>query len=130
MVQNPVTARIDDHDSDDNDVDEVVVIRERTQRDEVDEAAQSDFDREFAKMLADTTDARRGDRKAAPPIFDTAVPHIRRQAEPALASLGPNGGHAGAGGMQFSLLSKKGNKQQVRLPSSFSAKNGAPLTRY
>jgi hypothetical protein len=47
-------------------------------------------------MLADTTDARRGERKAAPPIFDTA-------------------GEAGheEGRMQFSLLSKRGNKQQV-----------------
>jgi hypothetical protein len=47
-------------------------------------------------MLADTTDARRGERKAAP--------LIRKKAGEA--------GHE-EGRMQFSLLSKRGNKQQV-----------------
>lgn len=107
--------RIDD----DEEVEEVVVLRERTtQRDEVDEEAQSDFDREFAKMLADTTDTRRGERKAAPPIFDTAVPHIRRMADGSSSVSSSAVGKAGPPvvdqeRMQFSLLSKKGNKPQV-----------------
>jgi regulator of nonsense transcripts 2 len=114
------TAAPDEHEGDeDDDAEDVVVIRERsTQHDEVNEEAQSDFDREFARMLADTTDTRRGERKAAPPIFDTAVPHIRRQAEGAAVPGAAGGGKAGASAveqerMQFSLLSKKGNKQQV-----------------
>lgn len=54
-------------------------------------------------MLADTSDARRGDRKNAPPIFDSAVPVIRKK-----------GQEEETGRMQFSLLSKRGNKQHVR----------------
>jgi regulator of nonsense transcripts 2 len=59
-------------------------------------------------MLADTTETRRVDRKTAPPVFDTAVPLIRRAhiQEDDKASDGKH--------MQFALLSKKGNKQQVR----------------
>jgi hypothetical protein len=62
-------------------------------------------------MLADTTEARRDVRKAAP-IFDQAVPLIRKAQQ-------SSDDHSGAAGakdekhMQFSLLAKKGNKQTV-----------------
>lgn len=89
--------------------------------DEADEEARSDFDREFARMLADTTDARR-ERKAPAPIFDTAVPLIKRRAGATTASHPPTAPSAPAApvsagssnGMSFTLLSKKGNKQQLR----------------
>ncbi|WVF65338.1 hypothetical protein IAT40_000064 [Kwoniella sp. CBS 6097] len=116
-----------------DDYDDVVLIREKdTKRDEMDQEAQADFDREFSKMLADTTDARRDQRKAAPPVFDTAVPIVRKQRaedqqhqqQPDHLSVhngyGTRNGAAGSGtaeggkGMQFMLLSKKGNKQQMR----------------
>lgn len=64
-------------------------------------------------MLADTTDARRGERKNAPPIFDTAVPHVKKQGQPQGQGQGQNE-EDGNGGMQFSLMLKKGNRQQVR----------------
>jgi len=110
----PTTVGIEDED-DDNDV---VVIRDQHKHDEADEEAQTDFDREFARMLADTTDARR-ERKAPAPIFDTAVPLIKRRAQPAVGAAGPaTNGLAAAppaqGGMNFTLLSKRGNKQQMR----------------
>ena len=72
-------------------------------------------------MLADTTDARR-ERKAPAPIFDTAVPLIKRRAAP-INAVTPSGPAQNAatpvstppqGGMNFTLLSKKGNKQQMR----------------
>lgn len=76
-------------------------------------------------MLADTTDARRGERKAAP-LFDMAVPHIKRAAMEGGSGGMSNGDYAAEGaskqssGMQFSLLSKRGNKQQVSdIESSF-----------
>jgi regulator of nonsense transcripts 2 len=102
--------------------DDIVVLRDkRAQPDEGDLEAAQDFDREFAKMLADTTDARRGERGAkAAPIFDMAVPHIKRGGESVDEAAGAGagagaGGQAGGktGGMQFSLLSKRGNRQQV-----------------
>ena len=85
----------------DDEQDDVVLIRD-PKHDEFDQEAQSAFDREFAKMLADTTDARRAERKA-PPIFDTAVPLIRKKVTEENEQ----------GKMAFTLLSKRGNKQQV-----------------
>lgn len=81
-----------------------------SKRDEYDEEAEEEFSREFAKMLADTTEVRRDVRKAAP-IFDQAVPLIRKAQHPANDSSDaapPSDKH-----MQFSLLAKKGNKQTV-----------------
>lgn len=92
---------------DDAEDDDVVVIREH-KRDEFDEAAQVDFDREFARMLADTTQ----ERKAAPPVFDQAVPVYRKRQtnEPAASSSSKDTKDANDK-MQFMLLSKRGNKQ-------------------
>ncbi|WVW79596.1 hypothetical protein I302_101565 [Kwoniella bestiolae CBS 10118] len=92
--------------------DNVVLIRkeETEKHSEMDEQAQSEFDREFAKLLADTTDARRDQRKNAPPVFDTAVPLIRKKHEEKEVAAG----QGGEGKMQFMLLSKKGNRQQIR----------------
>jgi regulator of nonsense transcripts 2 len=87
-----------------DDQDEDVVLIRDPKHDEVDEEAAADFDREFAKMMADTTDARRGDsRRAPPPVFDTAIPHVKKREER----------EAAEGRMHFTLLSKKGNRQQV-----------------
>ncbi|WWC72867.1 uncharacterized protein I206_106831 [Kwoniella pini CBS 10737] len=101
---------------------DVVLIRSETknERSEMDEAAQSEFDREFAKLLADTTDTRRDQRKNAPPVFDTAVPLIRKRAdEGQKPNSNDKNGNIGIdngveGKMQFMLLSKKGNRQQIR----------------
>lgn len=98
-----------DQDEADQDADEDVVLIRDPKKDEVDEEADADFDREFAKMMADTTDARRGDsRRAPPPVFDTAIPHIKNREARETAE----------GKMHFSLLSKKGNRPQVSLTFS------------
>ena len=94
-----------------------MVLIKDVKEEEYDQEEEDAFNREFAKMLADTTDARKVDRKTAPPVFDTAVPLIRRQQQQqAQQDAFPS--EAKANHMQFSLLSKKGNKQQVSaLPS-------------
>jgi regulator of nonsense transcripts 2 len=90
----------------DDDQDDIYAVRDH-KKDEVDKDAEEDFDREFAKMLADTTDVRRNEtRKTAAPVFDSAVPLIKRKP----AEQGVNGDS-----MQFTLLSKRGNKQHVGL---------------
>jgi regulator of nonsense transcripts 2 len=85
----------------------VRLIGSISKRDEYDEEAEDEFNREFAKMLADTTEVRRDVRKAAP-VFDQAVPLIRRahQSDDHAEAKPSDGKH-----MQFSLLAKKGNKQ-------------------
>nr|XP_031861440.1 uncharacterized protein CI109_003044 [Kwoniella shandongensis]KAA5528512.1 hypothetical protein CI109_003044 [Kwoniella shandongensis] len=96
----------------DEDDDNVVLIRPEhdIKDDEQNLEEQHAFDREFAKILADTTDTRREQRKAAPPIFDTAVPLIRKNKP----DEGKTTNEDAEGRMQFMLLSKKGGRQQVR----------------
>ncbi len=99
-------AEADSKRIDDDEEQKVVLIGESAIRDEADEEAEEEFNRDFAKMLADTTEAtRKQERKTAPPVFDTAVPLIRKAKE--------EGKPSSTTHMQFSLLSKKGNKQQV-----------------
>ncbi|WWC90992.1 uncharacterized protein L201_005931 [Kwoniella dendrophila CBS 6074] len=113
--------------NDDEEEDNVVLIKSKQdehKNTEMDEEAQSEFDREFAKLLADTTDSRRDQRKNAPPVFDTAVPLFRKKQEETQQSQSNksvNGKTSNnqskdnnEGKMQFMLLSKKGNRQQIR----------------
>ncbi|KAF2109846.1 armadillo-type protein [Lophiotrema nucula] len=88
--------------------------------DERDPEAEADFDRELAKMMSESLDSRKFERK---PVFDVPLP--MRRAREAAAAAEDSGGEAPAppppvSTMKFSLLSKRGNKQQTRsidLPS-------------
>jgi regulator of nonsense transcripts 2 len=116
------TARILSDDEDE----QIVVTR---QEDERDPEADAEFDRELAKLMTESAESRKFERK---PVFDVPLP-MRRARE---AAVNPEDG----GGevvpaqvptmvpsradpvptMKFSLLSKRGNKQQTRsidLPS-------------
>ena len=113
--RNAVSAAVDEDNGEpldevadsDDEQDDLVVLRDR-KHEEVDDDARADFDREFAKMLADTTDVRRAERKIAPPMFDTAVPHIRRRVDQSDDTT-PDTSR-----MAFTMLSKRGNRQQMR----------------
>lgn len=95
----------------------IVVTR---QEDERDPEADAEFDRELAKLMSESLDSRKFERK---PVFDVPLP-IRRARE-AIAYAEDSGGEAPAppappNTMKFSLLSKRGNRQQTRsidLPS-------------
>lgn len=124
--------------SEDEDEDIVVDMQEELR----DPEADAEFDREFAKMLQESIDARKFERK---PLFDVPLPIKRAgstlsmlsrestfEAEPGNISditisnssrptsmMSP----ISSGMMAFSLLTKKGNKQQtktVELPSNSS----------
>lgn len=75
-------------------------------------------------MLVDQSDSKKGDRKVNIPVFDTAVPLMRR-ARPAGGLRGMAAAdeeqpaqdgfdEAGVNSMKFMLLTKKGNKPQAR----------------
>ncbi|QQK42986.1 Nonsense-mediated mRNA decay factor (Upf2), putative [Penicillium digitatum] len=102
----------DDSNSESED-EQIVVTRQEEERDPVTEA---EFDREFEKMMAESMDSRRFERKT---VFDIPLPMKRPRenmpspepipAEPVAPKT-----------MAFSLMTKKGNKQQTRtidLPS-------------
>ena len=96
----------------DSEEESIVVTR---QEEEVDPEDEADFEREYAKMMAESLESRKHERKAA---FDVPLPMRRKEAatsgeswaeESAVPSTAPTGT------MAFSLLTKRGNRQQVSL---------------
>lgn len=96
----------------------IVVTRQEEERDPEVEA---EFDREFEKMMAESMDSRRFERKA---IFDIPLPmkrparetaHLESPTEVAPAEPAePAEPEPAQKTMAFSLMTKKGNKHQVR----------------
>ena len=92
---------------------DIVVTRQEEERDP---EAEAEFDRELAKMMSESLDSRKFDRKA---MFDVPLPMRRAQRETVTATddSGNEGGIAtppSSNTMAFSLMTKKGNRQQVR----------------
>ncbi|CAK7208461.1 mRNA decay protein [Sporothrix bragantina] len=106
----------DDHSESEDE--EIVVTREEEEIDPEDEA---DFEREYARMMAESMEPRKFDRK---PMFDVALPVRQKTREASSADANGavgNGEETGTSStMAFSLLTKRGNRQQTRtleLPS-------------
>ncbi|KAF1838878.1 nonsense-mediated mRNA decay factor [Decorospora gaudefroyi] len=105
--------------SSDEEEEQIVVTR---QEDERDPEADAEFDRELAKLMSESAESRKHDRK---PVFDVPLP-MRRGRE-VVVNAEDNGNEAPAPvapaplqTMKFSLLSKRGNRTQTRsidLPS-------------
>jgi regulator of nonsense transcripts 2 len=94
----------------DSEEESIVVTR---QEEEVNPEDEADFEREYAKMMAESLESRKHERKAT---FDVPLPMRRKEAttssepwadESATPSTAPSGT------MAFSLLTKRGNRQQV-----------------
>lgn len=86
----------------------IVVTREEEEIDPEDEA---DFDREYAKIMAESFETRKFERKQQ---FDIPLPVRPKNRELASGSETAEGGTGTPGGtMAFSLLTKRGNRQQV-----------------
>ncbi|EAA32521.2 hypothetical protein GE21DRAFT_6662 [Neurospora crassa] len=100
---------------------EIVVTR---QQEEVDPEEEAEFEREFAKMMAESLDSRKFERKQQ---FDLPLPIKLKPREStavgessAANEAGPSEAPPSGEKMAFSLLTKKGNRQQTRtveLPS-------------
>lgn len=98
----------------DSEEESIVVTREEEEVDPEDEA---DFDRELAKLMAESLDSRKHERK---PTFDVPLPMRRKENAPNPGIPGneswteeSTSGNANTGTMAFSLLTKRGNRQQV-----------------
>ncbi|KAH0340891.1 ARM repeat-containing protein, partial [Aureobasidium melanogenum] len=96
----------------------IIVTRPEDQRDP---EADAEFDRELAKMMADSVESRKFDRK---PVFDVPLP-MRKTAT---ATSTPNSEpsqpvEAPSNTMKFALLSRKGNKPQARLLTHLSTRS-------
>lgn len=86
---------------------EIVVTR---QEEEIDPEDEAEFEREYAKILAESLESRKFDRK---PLFDVALPVRSKTREPSSVDAGDGVDGPPSGTMAFSLLTKKGNRQQV-----------------
>ncbi|KAL9058037.1 MAG: hypothetical protein Q9206_002101 [Seirophora lacunosa] len=90
---------------------DIVVTRQEEERDP---EAEAEFDRELAKMMSESMDSRKFERK---PVFDVPLPMRRAQRE--VASTGDDSGNertampSNADTTAFSLMTKKGNRQQA-----------------
>lgn len=101
--------------TDSDEEEHIVVTRPEEHRDP---EADAEFDRELAKLMAESVESRKFDRK---PMFDVPLPMRRtvRETTPLVAAEDsgpesrPQSPANGAGMMKFALLSKKGNRQQV-----------------
>ena len=80
------------------------------QEEERDPEAEAEFDRELEKMMADSVDSRRFERKT---VFDVPLPMKRSREASAAEPPASEGSPAPTNTMAFSLMTKKGNKQQV-----------------
>ncbi|KAK3988568.1 regulator of nonsense transcripts 2 [Cladorrhinum sp. PSN332] len=103
------------HDSE-SEEEEIVVTREE---EEIDPEYEAEFEREYAKMMAESAgEVRKFERK---PQFDIPLPVRPKPRDITGSNDGPEAAtSAPAGTMAFSLLTKKGNRQQTRtleLPS-------------
>lgn len=107
-VDNPLSAQ-----GTDSEEEAIVVTR---QEEEIDPEDEADFEREYAKMMAESLDSRKHERKST---FDVPLPMRRKDAPPSSTELwndeSANGNASPAGTMAFSLLTKRGNRQQVGL---------------
>ncbi|KAI1143072.1 ARM repeat-containing protein [Hypoxylon sp. FL0543] len=99
----------------DSEEEAIVVTRKAEEIDPEDEA---DFEREYAKMMAESLESRKFDRK---PLFDVPLP-VRPKTRDVSSTTNTESanGETAPNTMAFSLLTKKGNRQQTRtvaLPS-------------
>ncbi len=112
LTRNQVAADDERQDVDSDSGEEQIVV---TRQDDRDPEADADFDREFAKMMTESLDSRKFERKT---LFDVPLPMRRAQKETVAATSDDSGGEAPAPAkpqntMKFALLSKRGNKQMV-----------------
>lgn len=85
------------------------------QHEEVDPEDEADFEREYARMMAESLESRKFERKST---FDVPLPMRRKDRDVGASSESWGDDSASAnvpssGTMAFSLLTKRGNRQQV-----------------
>lgn len=99
------------HSPQDESEEEAIVVTRKAE--EVDPEDEADFEREYAKMMAESLESRKFDRK---PLFDVPLP-VRPKTRDVSSTTDTDGanGESAPSTMAFSLLTKKGNRQQVYL---------------
>jgi hypothetical protein len=97
--------------ADSGSVDEAIVVTRPEE--EIDPEEEADFEREYAKMMTDSLEARKLERK---PLVDIALPvraKTKEQSQPTDAIADTPSEQVSGQTMAFALLTKRGNRQQV-----------------
>lgn len=106
------------HSSTEESDDEAIIVTR--QEEEFDPEWDADFEREYAKMMSESLESRKLERRT---VFDVALPVRSRPREPVASGDQADGStESPAPKMAFSVLTKKGNKQQVSALCSLSRK--------
>lgn len=82
------------------------------------EEAEAEFAKELAKMVTDTsTESRKVDKRTALALWDSAVPppNMRKKRIDEQEAEGEVPTNPGGAVMNFTVITKRGNKQQVEL---------------
>ncbi|KAL7411066.1 armadillo-type protein [Mrakia frigida] len=119
-----VNGLVDELDSEeesesDDEVDDDLVLQRLAKAQALAREEEDAFNREFSKMLLEQSEPKKGDRKSNVPIFDSAVPLMRKarttnkMLEEEATVVAPT--EEASGLMKFMLLTKKGNKPQTRM---------------
>jgi regulator of nonsense transcripts 2 len=89
---------------------QIFVTREEEQ---LDPEAEADFDQAFERMMAESLDSRKFERKS---VFDVPLPIRRAQRDVTTAAeeTAERDTQTAPDTMAFALMTKKGNRQQVR----------------
>ena len=82
----------------------------KRQQEERDPELDAEFDRDLAKLMSDSIDSRKFERKT---LFDVPLPMRRTQRDASSEDQPEKLETEGPGVVKFSLLTKRGNKQQV-----------------
>ncbi|OAD02083.1 hypothetical protein MUCCIDRAFT_74058 [Mucor lusitanicus CBS 277.49] len=100
-------ATISNQDEEDQDV---VVLKNK--KEQLSREEEEEFEREFSKMMSDSIDSRKFEKKAA--MLDVPIPmNLRGSQDRRTIAQGTNKPETGK--MAFTLLTKKGNRQQTKI---------------
>ncbi|CEP12054.1 hypothetical protein [Parasitella parasitica] len=102
------TSNINNQDEDDQDV---VVLKNK--REQLSREEEEEFEREFSKMMSDSIDSRKFEKKGA--MLDVPIPMNLRGSQADRRTLAQGAGKPETGKMAFTLLTKKGNRQQTKI---------------
>ncbi|EEH42253.2 uncharacterized protein PADG_07073 [Paracoccidioides brasiliensis Pb18] len=106
-----------ERDSESEEEEQIFVTR---QEEQLDPEAEAEFDREFEKMMAESLQSRKFERKA---MFDVPLPMRRTTRDTSTSEDNHESSQHAPNTMAFSLMTKRGNRQQTRtidLPSDSS----------
>ncbi|KAJ3127315.1 hypothetical protein HK098_006494 [Nowakowskiella sp. JEL0407] len=114
IIQDESESGSDDDEDDDNDdgseagvVEEEEAVVVHVQGPEIDEEAEMEFEREYSKLMQESLESRKYEKK--PTAFDVAIPIRSRQNN--------EEENVREGTVAFSLLTKRGTKQQIKTMS-------------